>query len=61
MIRYYCDKCRKRINSNESANVFRMWDLTRVDTLSTYRLEAIAFDDDYIICDECFEKLFNED
>lgn len=57
MIRYYCDRCHKEIDDGEYANVFRMWNLPRADTLETYDLAGIAYDQDFLICDECFEKL----
>ena len=57
MIRYYCDRCHKEIASDEDANVFRMWNLTRADALGIYDLAGIACDQDFLICDECFEKL----
>lgn len=57
MIRYYCDRCHKEIDGGEYANVFRMWNLTRADALGIYELASIAFDQDFLVCDECFEKL----
>lgn len=53
-----CDKCGSQIGNLESVNVFRMWNIKIACEIPCEGLSHIPFDEDFYICDECFEKLF---
>ena len=53
-----CDVCGMPIGGSESVNVFRMWNLARADMLGIIGAN-FASDDDFYLCDECFEKIAN--
>lgn len=52
------DVCGMPICGSESVNVFRMWNLTLADMLGIIGAD-FASDDDFFLCDECFEKIAN--
>jgi len=59
--KFFCDKCGVQIGNTEPVNVFRMWNLMAACEIPNIGLANIPFDDDFYICDECFEKLFEGD
>lgn len=58
-VKFTCDVCGIEINGSESVNVLRMWNLPRADAIAVSGLPGIAFDEDFHLCDECFENVAN--
>lgn len=56
-VKFTCDVCGVEINGSESVSVFRMWNLPRADAIAVSGLPGLAFDEDFHLCDECFESM----
>lgn len=52
-----CDVCGEVIESTDAVTVFRMWNFTCASTVTTEGLSHFAHDEDYYLCDRCFENM----
>ena len=59
--KFTCDKCGSKIGYTEPVNVFRMWNIVAALEVPAKGLSRIPFDEDFYICDKCYEKLFEGD
>ena len=57
-VEFKCDKCGAPIGYTEPINVFRMWNLTAAIEITNIGVTSLPFDEDFYICDECMERLF---
>lgn len=55
-----CDLCGAPIGQTETLNVFRMWNGVRVVEIAHTGLASIPFDEDFYVCDNCIDKLFDK-
>lgn len=54
-----CDVCGDVISDTNAINVFRMWNLPIVSVVTSEGLSHVAYDDDYYLCDRCFNSLMD--
>ena len=52
-----CDVCGETIDNTEAVNVFRMWNAFSVYVVTNEGLSHVASDDDFYLCDRCFERV----
>lgn len=53
-----CDLCGMQIGATETCNAIRMWNGVRSVQIEDAGLRGIPFDEDFFICDECFDKAY---
>lgn len=58
-VKIICDVCGEVIGDTNPINVFRMWNLPIVSEVTTVGLSHIAYDDDYYLCDRCFNSVMD--
>lgn len=58
-VKIICDVCGDVISDTNSINIFRMWNLSVVSVVTTEGLSHVAYDDDYYLCDRCFNSLMD--
>lgn len=52
-----CDVCGDVIESTDAVTVFRMWNFQLVSAMTCDGLSHVAHDEDYYLCDRCFENV----
>ena len=52
-----CDVCGEVIGGTDGMTVFRMWNVEYASVVPTEGLSHVAHDDDYYLCDRCFERV----
>lgn len=55
-----CDLCGAPISQTETLNVFRAWHGVRLVEIANNGLANTTFDEDYYVCDNCIEKLYDK-
>ncbi len=58
-VKIVCDVCGEVIADTNPINVFRMWNFPIVSAVTTEGLSHAAYDDDYYLCDRCFNDLMD--
>lgn len=56
-VKIICDVCGQIIPDVAPVNVFRMWNISAAVHVADNGLRHITIDQDYYICDRCFEQL----
>lgn len=54
-----CDLCGVPISQTETLNVFRAWHGVYIVEITNNGLSSTPYDEDYYVCDNCFEKLYD--
>jgi len=54
-----CDICGEVIGDTDGLTVFRMWSIPISHVATDEGLSHIAYDDDYYLCDHCFNDLMD--
>lgn len=52
-----CDVCGEVIGGIDGMTVFRMWNFQLVSAMTNEGLSHVAHDDDFYLCDRCFERV----
>lgn len=58
-VKIICDVCGEVIGDTNPINVFRMWSIPISHVATDEGLSHIAYDDDYYLCDRCFNDLMD--
>lgn len=58
-VKIICDVCGEVIADTDSLTVFRMWNVPIAHVATDEGLSHIAYDDDFYLCNRCFNSLMD--